>query len=87
MANAFVKEAVKFISVLQLMVKIARNKKPSLLIVPLLAVMQSLAVNVKEKIILMKATTTRIPLHLALGSHLRCVIPPYLNRQTAFNSW
>ena len=38
--------------------------------------------NYKEK-----ATTSRIPHHLALGSQLRRVISPYFKKLTAFNSW
>ena len=34
-----------------------------------------------------KATTSRIPYYLALGSRLRRVISPYFNKLTAFNSW
>ena len=52
-----------------------RKQKPSLLIVPLLAAIQNFAVNVKGKAFSMKVATSRIPYHLALGSHLRCVIP------------
>ena len=64
-----------------------RKRKPSLLIVSLLAAMQGFAVNVKGKTFSMKVTTSRVPHHLALGSHLRCAIPPYLKKLTASNFW
>ena len=69
------------------MVKIVGNKKRSMLIVLLLAAMQSFAVNVKGKISLTKVTTSRIPQPLVLGSHLRCVIFPYLKKLMVPNSW
>ena len=34
-----------------------------------------------------KATTSRTPHHLTLGSQLRRVISPYFKKLTAFNSW
>ena len=49
--------------------KNSRKRKPSLLIVPVLAAMRGFAVNMKGKIVLTKVTTSRIPHHLALGSH------------------
>ena len=48
MANVFIKEAVSLIIVLLLMVKIVGNKKPSLLIEPLLTAMQSFATNLSN---------------------------------------
>ena len=62
MANVIINEAVNLRTVLLLLIaKIVRNKIKSLLIVTLLAAMQSFAITVKEKIILMKVTTSGIP--------------------------
>ena len=59
MANVFIKEVINLRTVLLFMVKLVGNKKPSLLIVPLLAAMQIFAVNVKGKIFFMKVATSR----------------------------
>ena len=53
-ANVFIKELVNLRTVLLLMVKTVETNIISLLTVPLLAGMQSFAVNVKEKIITMR---------------------------------
>ena len=63
------------------------NKKPPLLIVLLLTAMRNFSVDVKGKIVLIKVMTSRIPHHLTLGLHLHCVIPLYLKKVTASNSW
>ena len=54
MTNVFIKELVNLRTVLLLMVKTVETDIISLLTVPLLAGMQSFAVNVKEKIITMR---------------------------------
>ena len=54
MTNVFIKELVNLRTVLLLMVKTVETNRISLLTVPLLAGMQSIAVNVKEKIITMR---------------------------------
>ena len=64
MPNVFIKEAVNLRTVL-LLVKIMRNKKLSLMIVPQLAAMQSFPVNVKGKTILKRIRMSRISHHLA----------------------
>ena len=54
MTNVFIKELVNLRTVLLLMVKTVETNRIKLLTVPLLAEMQSFAVNVKEKIITMR---------------------------------
>ena len=54
MTNVFIKELVNLRTVLLLMVKTVETNRISLLTVPLLAGMQSFAVNVKEKIVTMR---------------------------------
>ena len=88
MTNVFIKELVNLRTVLLLMVKTVETSRFSLLTVPLLAGMQSFAVNVKgENNYNEKATTSGTPHHLTLGSQLRCVISHYFRKLTAFNSW
>ena len=70
-----------------LMVNVVRNKKPLLLIVTLLTKMQSFAVTVKEKTILMKVTTSRILHHLRSGLLSWRIICRYCNKKTDFNFW
>ena len=79
--NVFIKELVNLRTVLLLMVKIVETNRISLLTVPLLAAMQSFAVNVKEKIITMRKLR-----RVVLPTTCR-VISPYFNKLTAFNSW
>ena len=50
MMNVLIKKAVNLTTGILLMVKIVGNEKPSLLIVPLLAALQSFPVGVKEKL-------------------------------------
>ena len=69
MTNVFIKEAVNLRIILLLMVRIAGKKKASLLIVPLLAAMQTYVVNVNWKKFLIKVTTSHISHHLALDYH------------------
>ena len=85
-AECFHQRGSKFENSFLLMVKILGSKKLSLLIVPLFAAMQSFAVNVNGKIVIMKGTMSRIPTTW-YSSYSRCVIPPYFKKLTASNSW
>ena len=84
--NIIIKEAVNLRTVLLLMVKLVENKEPSMLIAPIMVAMQSFAVTIKGKVILMKVATSRIPHHLGSGLLSPRVICRYHNKQTAFNS-
>ena len=86
MTNVIIKGAVNLRKVFLLMAKIVGSKKPSFLIVILLAAIQSFAITVKEKIFQMKFMTSRILHHLESGLLLRRVICRYGTKQTAFNS-
>ena len=67
--------------------KIVGHKKPSLLIITLLAAMQSFAVTVKGKLTLMKVTTSPTPQHLGSDLLSRCVICRYRNKQMVLAFW
>ena len=91
--NVFIKEVVNLTTVLLLLLMIktfiadSGKQKPSLLIVLPLAAMQSFAVNVKGKIVLMKVTTSRIPHHLGSSLLSWLIICCYRNTQMVFNFW